>query len=313
MKRFDQQLNDFQWTDCEAPSASDLLSISQEFDIPLFAIQSGLHPENLPKCEFLPDTTHLNLRVYDSTAKPKDGSIQELSTKLLFFIREKHILTIHRSVIQFVSDKREHCVHEPTLTAKNFLKFLISQSIMTYDGAINDIESQTLQIEERVYSLKRTHILRDGYLIKRRASAFRKIFRFTSDALGKMSSHEELIWDEFQDVRDLLNRFSFYSEDAVENITGLLNLHLSLLSQKTNEASFKTNEVMRVLTVFSIFFLPLNFIAGVYGMNFDYMPELKSENGYFMTLLVMLLIALVIFIWAQRKGWLNKPDEEEQK
>ncbi|HEY1078684.1 MAG TPA: CorA family divalent cation transporter, partial [Bdellovibrio sp.] len=76
----------------------------------------------------------------------------------------------------------------------------------------------------------------------------------------------------------------------------------------TNEASYRTNEVMRVLTVFSIFFLPLNFIAGVYGMNFENMPELKAPNGYYMTLAVMAFVVVSITYWMYKKGWLKKEE-----
>ena len=310
MKRFDQELNDFKWTDCEAPSPADLLVLSQEFEIPLSVLNSSMDPENLPRCESLPETTLVIFRVYDSGAKLHHSSIQELTTKLIFFIQEKNILTLHRAPLRFLDEKKDKCAFEKDLSAKNFLKFLISQSILSFDIPLTEIEHKTNQIEERVYALKRNRILRDGYLIKRRASTFKKIFRFTTDVLNKMSSHQELIWSEFQDILDLINRYSYYADDDFENITGLLNLHISLLSQKTNEASFKTNEIMRVLTVFSIFFLPLNFIAGVYGMNFEHMPELKTENGYFIVLSVMFLIALAIFIWVSRRGWLTKPEDQ---
>jgi len=58
---------------------------------------------------------------------------------------------------------------------------------------------------------------------------------------------------------------------------------------------------MKVLTIFSAFFLPLTFIAGIYGMNFDVMPELRWQNGYFYTLGVMVLICLIVFLWFKRK------------
>jgi magnesium transporter len=64
---------------------------------------------------------------------------------------------------------------------------------------------------------------------------------------------------------------------------------------------------MRVLTVFSIFFLPLNFLAGVYGMNFEYMPELKMKYGYYYVLGIMTLISLTIFLWVWKRGWMRKP------
>ena len=58
---------------------------------------------------------------------------------------------------------------------------------------------------------------------------------------------------------------------------------------------------MKLLTIFSAFFLPLTFVAGIYGMNFEYMPELKSEFGYFLILGVMTTIALVIYFWFKKK------------
>jgi magnesium transporter len=76
-----------------------------------------------------------------------------------------------------------------------------------------------------------------------------------------------------------------------------MNLYLSLSSQRTNEA-------MRVLTVFSAFFLPLTFIAGVYGMNFEYMPELTWKLGYPGAMAAMVLISVGIYFWFKRKGWI---------
>jgi magnesium transporter len=58
---------------------------------------------------------------------------------------------------------------------------------------------------------------------------------------------------------------------------------------------------MKLLTIFSAFFLPLTFIAGIYGMNFRYMPELEWHNGYFMTLGLMAIISIVIYMWFKRK------------
>lgn len=76
-----------------------------------------------------------------------------------------------------------------------------------------------------------------------------------------------------------------------------MNLYLSLSAQRTNET-------MRVLTVFSAFLLPLTFIAGIYGMNFAFMPELSWKLGYPAVLASMLLVAGGIYVWFRRKAWI---------
>ena len=63
----------------------------------------------------------------------------------------------------------------------------------------------------------------------------------------------------------------------------------------------KNNEVVRLLTIFSAFFLPLTFIAGVYGMNFDLIPELRWKYGYLFSLILMLLVVILIYLWFRRK------------
>ena len=78
----------------------------------------------------------------------------------------------------------------------------------------------------------------------------------------------------------------------------------SLLSLELAAADHDTNQVMRVLTIFSAFFLPLTFIVGVYGMNFDVMPELRWSLGYPAVLGVMFLTCLGIYLWFRRKGWM---------
>ncbi|MEG0915842.1 MAG: CorA family divalent cation transporter [Myroides sp.] len=83
-------------------------------------------------------------------------------------------------------------------------------------------------------------------------------------------------------------------DEVLEDANNLLNSYHSVNAQKNND-------VMKLLTVFSAFFLPLTFIAGIYGMNFDYMPELEWHFGYFATLTVMLVIAIIIFLWFKRK------------
>lgn len=74
-----------------------------------------------------------------------------------------------------------------------------------------------------------------------------------------------------------------------------MNLYMSFAAQKTND-------VMKVLTIFSVFFMPLTFIVGIYGMNFDFMPELNQKWGYPAVILLMVIITVIIYQWFKRKN-----------
>ena len=99
---------------------------------------------------------------------------------------------------------------------------------------------------------------------------------------------------QYQDIKDQLLNLLTINEESVENSNQLMTTYLSISDQKNNE-------VVRLLTIFSAFFLPLTFIAGVYGMNFDLIPELSWKYGYLFSLILMLLVVILIYLWFRRK------------
>jgi magnesium transporter len=100
-----------------------------------------------------------------------------------------------------------------------------------------------------------------------------------------------------QDLKDLHVKLITTYDQILEDIYNLLNIYISLSAQKTNE-------VMKVLTIFSVFFMPLTFIVGIYGMNFKHMPELELTWAYPTVLLSMAVLAVAIYFWFKRKHWL---------
>lgn len=281
------------------------MHIADETDLPLKWLSVCLDSEHLPKFEVLTGCHMLILRSYDFGAFSAADTIQELSTKLVAFIRKDLLVTLHRTQKNFIQEKREKVAFENYISPAQLLGHFADACFKSFDPIISEMELRTDAIEDRVYSLKKNKILRDGYLVKRKVGALRKLFKLSQEVMNRYASHPEILWPEFSDSKGYLDRLTFYADDIIENLTGLMNLHISLLSQQTNEASYKTNEVMRVLTIFSIFFLPLNFIAGIYGMNFKHMPELDWSYGYFLVLTLMLSIGIGIYLWIKRKGWLH--------
>lgn len=307
MIRNEFELSDMKWIDIVEPTKSDLTKFSAELGLPLRPLLNCLDPEHLPKIEIFENLIFIILRIFDSEKKPNADTVEELTTKLAIFTTPKFIVTIHRMDASFVKNIRLKLIEAPrSLSSKELQKAMIHQSILTFDHPLTEIEKKSLDFEEHIFSHRKTdRLLKEGYFLKRRASAYKKILKFSVDIMNKLIARPEYSGNDFQDIRETADRLMFYTDDVLENVSGLLGLHFSLASHRINEASHRTNEIMRVLTVFSIFFLPLNFIAGLYGMNFENMPELKSEWGYWIVLSVMGFISLAVFGWVWKKGWLH--------
>lgn len=311
MKKYEFLLNQTRWVDLTSPTTKELEGLSTDLQIPPRILVNALDPEHLPKYESFNLTTVIFLRIIDPNKKANAANIQELTTKVTIVLQEGLILTIHRLDPEFMISLRAECETDKgkLITQKDLIKKIITSSIMTYDEPLGALEKRTEEFEDKIFTASKSRaIIREGYYIKRKASVLRKVLKFSLDILNSLNNHPEFIWRDFQGLRENTERFLFYTEDVLENVTGLLNLHISLAAQKTNEASYRTNEVMRILTIFSIFFLPLNFLAGVYGMNFEFMPELKHPLGYTAVLVTMGVISIAIFIWVQKKGWMKNPD-----
>ena len=124
----------------------------------------------------------------------------------------------------------------------------------------------------------------------------KKLLLFSQEAVSSIKLHEQ-DGAVLQDARDLHIKLLNIYDQIHEDVSNLVNFYLSISAQKTND-------VIKVLTIFSVFFMPLTFVVGIYGMNFEHMPELKSSWGYPGVLASMLLISVLIYSWFRRKKWL---------
>ena len=140
------------------------------------------------------------------------------------------------------------------------------------------------------------------YALRQELVDFRKMVYPLRELLKSILTMESEIIQEntlvfLRDLHDHVIQVLEINETYRDNLNGLQDLLLS-------ELSFRTNNVMQVLTIVATIFIPLTFVAGIYGMNFDYMPELHWKYGYFVLLGIMLLAFVVMVIYFRRKKWL---------
>lgn len=229
------------------------------------------------------------LRLYTGTPTSKLHSVTEISTKLAIFYNEKTIITIHRISIPFLGD-----VVNSAPNSYNALMGIIRNLVSSFVEPVKDLTHNIDELEEVVFLKQNKPIkLNAFYNQKSRSRILLKLVGISQYVVNQIKVNEEH-YSALQDIKDVLFNVYLDLEAVIENTQNLVNTHLSINAQKSND-------VMKLLTVFSAFFLPLTFIVGVYGMNFENMPEITWKYGYFTILIVMLIVVLVIFFWFKRK------------
>ena len=166
---------------------------------------------------------------------------------------------------------------------------------------LGTFQKPTFELSNKISEIERTIFLKDYrkvlleelYFIKSQSRILKKVLHITQSVMEQSVDNFSASY-QYQDIKDELLNLLTYNDESVENANQLMTTYLSISDQKNNE-------VVRLLTIFSAFFLPLTFIAGVYGMNFDFMPELNWKWGYFFSIGFMLLVVIVIYLWFRRK------------
>lgn len=290
------------WVDVTEPSAEDLAALAAEFSLSPMAAAACLEPEHFPKHEALESSDFFVFRIFDDLGLPEADTAQELTRKVAVFVTPDLFLTIHRAELKRVStlfSAWEHAQNEP-LEFSKVLYQLAEQVVLSYEAPIDQALDALENFEMGVFSTPGSPPadLQTGYLLKRKSSVYRRLLRTTveifrapaGDRLLKRAQRDRLV--------DICESALQYCDELSESTTSLLTLHLSFAAQRTNE-------VVRVLTVFSMFLLPLTVVTGVYGMNFEHMPELKWPWGYGFALGLMVAISLGLFAWFKSRGWLK--------
>ena len=286
------------WVDVTAPSSTELTELSKTYDLNHFALSACLQPDHLPKHEDIDGTHFIITRVLMPIRSGKSVSIQSISTKIAFFYRPGLLITIHRIPHDFIQDVRMRFFDKGQFKlVESIVAKLLWHILHSYELPAVGLSTELDEFENMVFSQNLTpQMLLELYQIKRKALMSKKLLLFTQEAISSVKLPVAKA-DDLQDSRDLHLKLLNIYDQIHEDISNLVNFYLSISAQKTNE-------VIKVLTIFSVFFMPLTFVVGIYGMNFDYMPELKIRYGYPLLLGIMVLLSCGIYLWFRKKRWL---------
>lgn len=283
------KFDNFEWVDITHPQEDELTKISEVYHFDILQLRDSIQEGHLPKIEKEDAYNFLILRAYTGKDKKVLTSIKHVSNKVAFFYNDRVIVTIHQNDFHFLHID----LAKKFANVERFLFFIIKRMLETYDEPIQKLNDRSDRMEEIVFLNKSARIsLKELYFLRTEARITRKLLQIMQNVILQMEPKGSR--SSFQDVKDKLLSMQLSYDEIIDDFSNILNTNISLQSQKSNE-------VMKLLTIFSAFFLPLTFIAGIYGMNFKYMPELEHKNAYFICLGFMALISLIIYGWFKRK------------
>ncbi len=284
-----KEFTTFAWIDFCQPDRATLDKIAEQYNLDIFQIIDSLEHGHLPKFEKQPNYNFLILRAFTSTIEHGATTINDLSNKIAFFYNDNKIISVHRSPFEFL----ERIDIEFSKT-EDLLIYLILKMVESYQSPLNELDKKIEEFEKTIFLKDYSKVsLEDLYFLKTQTRITKKLLQLFQNVINQIEV-SEFNKTALQDIKDTLLNLILNYDEVLENANNLLNSYHSVNSQKSND-------VMKLLTIFSAFFLPLTFVAGIYGMNFENMPELRWQFGYFMTLSIMAIIAIIIYFWFKRK------------
>jgi len=288
-----------EWIDVEAPTQEDLDFLHERYEINTLLLEDTIDPNHLPKFEQDNAVKFFLMRENTELERTSLNTISDISTKLGIFLFQNIIITVHRmknrSIYEF---KKEVLLPENKEITTDAIALKLALKVMkSFDDESQNLMETMDNVENEIF-LKNTNNsnqIRRLYKLKRKSGLNARILNMSADWIDKFKSLQ-LNDAEVTDLKDKHKDVIADFEHLNAQVTNLISMFLAMSDQKANQ-------VMKVLAIYSMYFFPITFIAGIYGMNFENMPELRQPSGYFFTLGLMAFISLLTFIYVRRKRW----------
>lgn len=206
-------------------------------------------------------------------------------------------------VFSSVIDRLKASVGKTRRSGPDYLLYaLIDVIVDNYFLLLEKLSDQLDGLEDQVINGKHDRSLGDLYALKRELTYSRRIIWPLRDMLAQLIRADnplvsKKVFPYMRDVNDHVMQIIESLDSYRDLLASLVDVHLSTISNRMNE-------VMKTLTIFSAIFMPITFIVGVYGMNFDYMPELHQPYGYHATWAVMIAVTLGMMLYFRWKKWM---------
>jgi magnesium transporter len=291
----------FAWIGMYEPTEEEFDSLQREFDLHPLAVEDAIHAHERPKLEVFDETVFIVLK----TARYLDPREVVEFGEILIFLGHDYILTVRHGKASALKEVRDRLESDPELLKHGpgvVLHAIVDHVVDDYAPALEGLSEDIEQVENEVFSDDRTNPAERIYRLKREVLEFNRAAAPLVDPVDRLSKgHYEQVHPDvqayFRDVNDHLMRVHEQLESYRDLLTSVLQANLAQVTVRQND------DVRRISAIVAILAVP-TMLAGIYGMNFEHMPELEWTFGYPLVIAVMLVICTTLFRFFRRAGWL---------
>jgi len=291
------------WINIDGLQRVDVIEkIGKKFNLHPLVLEDIANTEQRPKMEDFTDYVYIVLRMlrYD------DQNSEIMSEQLSLILGSNWVVSFQENegdVFDFVRERlRNNKGRIRTLGADYLVYTLMDAVVDNYFAVLEKMGEKIEDIEDELIADPNPATLKVIHDLKRQSISLRKSVWPLREAVNRLERIESQLINKTTNIylRDVYDH-TIQVIDSIETfrdiLSGMLDIYLSSISNRMNE-------VMKVLTIIATIFIPLTLVAGIYGMNFTYMPELRSPWGYPLALLSMLSIGIVMLFYFRKKRWI---------
>lgn len=276
--------------------------IGNHFGIHPLIMEDILNTRQRPKMDDLEDYIYVVLKILNYNEEDDEISAEQIS----IILGQNFVISFQEKEGDVFEPIRERIRKNKGRIRKkgaDYLAYALLDSVVdNYFAILEKIGERIEFLEEELVENPSTQTLQEIHRLKRELIFLRKSIWPLREVISELERGESSLIKEttgiyLRDVYDHTIQVIDTVETFRDMISGILDVYLSSISNKMNE-------VMKVLTIIATIFIPLTFLAGIYGMNFRYMPELEWHRGYFAILFLMVSIGIGMVIYFRKKKWL---------
>ena len=276
-------------------------SLGKSFGLTPLTLEDIVNTDQRPKADHFDDYLFVVLKMI----YPDNSGNVNVEHVALVLLKKTVLLfqEVEKDVFDGVRDRIRNTYGRIRSRGADYLLFALMDAIVDqYFIVLDHVGTRIEELEERVYNHPKSDLVYEIQAIKKEVLELRKNIRPVRELINQLINLDHPLIDDttkpfFRDIQD-------HCHEIQDTIELYREMSMSLMEIYMSNMSNKMNEVMKVLTIMASIFIPLTFIAGVYGMNFKYMPELNYTYGYPIVLGVMFVMVVGMLLYFHKKNWL---------